>query len=190
MDILDRCFPKSNPLSKIFNRHAVKVSYCCLPNIGKIISGHNKKNLRHETPVDSLCSCRDQNSCPVENKCLQKNVIYQATVKRQDDQKVETYIGLTSTSFKERWSTHKSSFRLQTHENATSLSAYIWKLKREGVNFDLSWKIVSKSNAYNPSFKKCWLCLNEKYFTGLRWVLLTKDMSFSRLAPTRKKKLQ
>ena len=80
-----------------------------------------------------------------------KNVIYQAIVKRQDDQKVESYSGLASTTFKERWSTHKSSFRLPTHENDTKLSAYIWKLKKEGVTFDLSWKIVSKNNAYNPS---------------------------------------
>ena len=150
LEILDKCFPPSNPLSKIFNRHTVKVSYTYLPNIGKIISGHNKKNLTKEPQVENLCNCRVQNSCPVANKCLLKNVIYQAIVKRQDNQKVESYIGLTSTSFKERWSTHKSSFKLQSHANDTKLSAYIWKLKREGVNFDLSWKIVSKSNAYNP----------------------------------------
>ena len=182
-------FPPSNPLSKIFNRHTVKVSYTCLPNIGKIISGHNKKNLTKEPPVENLCNYRVQNSCPVANKCLLKNVIYQAIVKRQDNQKVESYIGLTSTSFKERWSTHKSSFKLQSHANDTKLSAYIWKLKREGVNFDLSWKIVSKSNAYNPSSKKCCLCLNEKYFIIYKseMATLNKRHEFFTPCPHKKK---
>ena len=145
--------------------------------------------LNHETPVENMCNCRVPNSCPVANNCLEKNVIYQATVQRQDDQKVETYIGLTSTSFKDRWTSHKSSFRLPNHENDTKLSAYIWKLKREGVNFNLSWKIISKSNAYNPSTKKCWLCLNEKYFIMYRsdMATLNKRHDFFTPCPHKKK---
>ena len=43
LKILDTCFPKSNPLSKIFNRNLVKISYSCMPNISHIISRSNKK---------------------------------------------------------------------------------------------------------------------------------------------------
>ena len=31
--IVDKCFPKNHPLNKIFNRHTLKVSYSCMPNI-------------------------------------------------------------------------------------------------------------------------------------------------------------
>merc|ERR1711954_122418 len=39
--ILDTCFPKENPLSKISNKNQVKLSYSCMPSIGRIMSGHN-----------------------------------------------------------------------------------------------------------------------------------------------------
>ena len=163
-DILDKCFPPSNPLSKIFNRHTVKLSYSCMPNIEKITSGHNKKLLKKGNPPQRNCSCRDKNNCPVQNKCLTNDVIYQATVTRQDNQKTETYIGLTARTFKERWNTHKTSFRLQSHQTETKLSTYIWDLKQEGVDFELTWRIVAKTTSYSPSTKKCWLCTKEKYF--------------------------
>ena len=44
--ILKQCFPKENPLSKILNQNSVKLSYSCMPSIGKFISGHNKKILK------------------------------------------------------------------------------------------------------------------------------------------------
>ena len=35
-------FPKEHMFHKIFNKNTIKVSYSCMPNIGTIISGHNK----------------------------------------------------------------------------------------------------------------------------------------------------
>ena len=31
--IIDKCFPKIHPLHKIFNRHTLKLSYSCMPNM-------------------------------------------------------------------------------------------------------------------------------------------------------------
>ena len=45
--ILARCFPPQNKLSKIFNRNTVKMSYSCMPSIGRIISGHNRRMTPH-----------------------------------------------------------------------------------------------------------------------------------------------
>ena len=45
LNIVDRCFSKNNPLHKIFNRHTLKLSYSCMPNMKTIISSHNKKLL-------------------------------------------------------------------------------------------------------------------------------------------------
>ena len=132
--------------------------------MGKIISGHNKKLIKGGAPPEKKCNCRNQNNCPVNNQCLEKDIIYQATVKRLDNSKTETYIGLTSKTFKERWANHKTSFNLASHQTETKLSVYIWDLKRQGIDFELTWRIVAKTNSYSPSSKKCWLCIKEKYF--------------------------
>ena len=135
-----------------------------MPNMGKLISGHNKKVQKQSEPQANLCNCRNKNDCPVENKCLLTDVIYQATVTRSDNGEQETYVGLTSRSFKERWSNHKTSFNLASHEKETRLSILIWDFKRKGINYELKWTILAKSKSYSPASKKCWLCLKEKYY--------------------------
>ena len=120
-----------------------------MPNMGKIVSGHNKKILKGVNLQQRLCNCRVPENCPLEGECLSKNVIYQANVKRLDTQTSETYIGLTSKTFKERWNNHKTSFRLQNHKNESKLSTYIWELKEQNVNFE-SWKIKARTSAYSP----------------------------------------
>ena len=85
-----------------------------MPNVHNIISRHNKSTLAKTEPKPDdnarTCNCRDSDECPVENKCLTKGVVYQATVTRQDNMKNETYIGLTENSFKTRFSAHKYTF--------------------------------------------------------------------------------
>ena len=135
-----------------------------MPNIGKIITGHNKKLLKNDTTPEKKCNCRVPGNCSLQNECLLNNVIYQATVKRADTGNTETYIELTSKAFKERWNNHKTSFRVESHKNESRLSTYIWDLKSQGINFGLSWRIIAKTNSYSPSSKKCWLCIKEKYY--------------------------
>ena len=53
------------------------------------------------------CNCHKY-PCPLKGNCQIKNVIYQATVKSENDEK--TYVGLTGTTFKARWSNHKTGF--------------------------------------------------------------------------------
>ena len=162
--IIDECFLRSNPLSKILNKHTLKLSFSCMPNMGKIVTGHNKKMLKGETLPQRACNCRDPNDCPLDNKCLAQNVICQASIQRLDNQKTETYIGLTSKTFKERWNNHKTSFRLSSHKNESRLSIYVWELKEQNINFLISWKIKANTSSYSPASKKCWLCSKEKYF--------------------------
>ena len=121
------------------------------------------KTLKSENPPQNMCNCRDQNSCPVENQCKSTDVIYQASVKRLDTGTTETYIGLTSHPFKQRWNNHKVSFNLESHKNETKLSTHIWNLKSQGVQYELGWRIVAKTNSYSPARKKCWLCIKEKH---------------------------
>ena len=186
--IIDQCFPKSNPLSKRFNRHTIKLSFSCMPNMGKIVSGHNKKILKGVNLQQRLCNCRVPENCPLEGECLSKNVIYQANVKRLDTQTSETYIGLTSKTFKERWNNHKTSFRLENHKNESKLSTYIWELKEQNVNFEIRWKIKARTSAYSPASKNAGFVVkkNTSYFFNLKRQALTKDMNSSANALTRK----
>ena len=109
------------------------------------------------------CNCRKGNECPVDGNCLDEGVVYQATIRRGDGQ-TDTYIGLTATSFKDRWHNHKSSFKTRNPKNATALSKYIWELEDRNINFDVSWKIVSRAKPINHVTGVCSFCTREKYF--------------------------
>ena len=168
LQLMDKHFPPGNPLNKIFNRSKVKMSYRCTENLARKISAHNSKFLNKDISEGAVatpkeCDCRKKAECPVENKCMQKGVIYQATIRRGDS-KVDTYIGLTSTSFKERWRNHKSNFKTRNPKNATALSKHIWKLEDQRINFEISWKIVSRAKPFDPGSGVCHLCIREKYF--------------------------
>ena len=91
-----------------------------------------------------------------------EGLVYRASVK-QDNGKTETYTGLTSGTFKKRHYAHDSDFRHRDNKG-TTLSTHIWKLKDEDTNFNISWEVVARARPFNPSNKKCKLCLTEKYF--------------------------
>ena len=170
LKIIDKCFPKTHILHRIFNRNTLKISYSCMPNMRNIIEAHNKKLLNNnqgskdnDTPKQ-MCNCRDKSNCPMEGKCLEKNIIYQATVTRTDNNNNETYIGLCSTTFKQRYANHKTSIEHKHKRHSTELSNYIWKLKEQNIPYVLKWKILRHSKPYSNISKTCQLCLNEKFF--------------------------
>ena len=83
--IVDKCFPKNHPLNKIFNRHTLKLSYSCMPNMKAVISSHNKNMLAQDSATAAqtqlcMCNCRNKPECPLQGSCMQENVVYQATV--------------------------------------------------------------------------------------------------------------
>ena len=61
--------------------------------------------------------------------------VYIATVTTENQTKF--YAGSTGLKFKNRYTKHKYSFKLEKHSNATILSQYIWKLKNIKVNFKI-----------------------------------------------------
>ena len=124
LNIIDRCFPNGHPLHKIFNKHTLKLSYSCMPNMKSIISSHNKAVLSdyHQSQTQTSnkeCNCRKKDQCPLDGKCLTQNVVYQATVTTQTSS--ESYVGL-ATNFKDRYRNHTASFRHESKRNETELS--------------------------------------------------------------------
>ena len=155
--------PTPQWLHKIFNRHTLKLSYSCMPNMKSVISSHNKyvlSNFNSPTQQPDTCNCRKKPDCPLEGKCLQSNVIYQATVTTATT--TETYVGL-ATNFKERYRNHQSSFRRSNRRNETELSKYIWTLQDSEKPFQVKWKVLKKCKPYSNISKKCNLCLYEKF---------------------------
>lgn len=70
INLIDKCFPVTHKLRKIFNRNTIKLSYSCTPNMKQIIDGHNKATIRNakmseESRPQRLCNCRNENECPL-----------------------------------------------------------------------------------------------------------------------------
>ena len=78
--IVRDCFPKTNPISKVVNKNNIQVSYSTTANFEAKIKQHNNKLLNNKPKNANECNCTT-NQCPLNGKCGQKNVIYQATVK-------------------------------------------------------------------------------------------------------------
>ena len=69
--------------------------------------------------------------CPMDGKCNNQNMIYQAKVTTPTSR--ETYIGLCDTTFKLRYRNHVCSFKNERYKHATELSKYIWSLKDKSI---------------------------------------------------------
>jgi len=98
LTLIDKHFPKDHKLRKIFNRNTIKISYSCMNNTKQIFDNHNKRILNSSKhTIDSTdntvnnksCNCRQSNTCPLNRNCLQSSIIYQATVKRNDNNTTE-----------------------------------------------------------------------------------------------------
>ena len=108
------------------------------------------------------CECRNV-VCPVQGRCCESEVVYRATITRLDTGKSEYYTGCTKRKFRLRYNGHAQSFRNFKYWDDTTLSVYVWKLKKENVDFDICWNIIGKTKMYNPSTKLCNLCNLEKF---------------------------
>ena len=135
-----------------------------MPNVKNVISRHNRKILgRSEaTKPATSCNCRNQDECPLDNKCQAESIVYKAVVTSLDDGLKKEYIGMTANSFKERYRNHKKSFNLIRYEKETELSKYIWELKFKEKAFAINWSILKHSTPYAPGSMRCNLCNEEK----------------------------
>ena len=90
----------------------MKLSYSTMPNVSSIIASHNKHLLTiHAKPPDNspttrTCNCRIKESCPLNGRCLQESVVYQALSGRQDNKEQQRNIGQTEGPFKLRYNNH------------------------------------------------------------------------------------
>lgn len=112
----------------------------------------------------------------MNGNCLQSAIIYQAKVTRKDNNKCETYVGLTENEFKTKYRNHTASFRNQKLKNSTELSKYNWSFKDNNINFEIAWQTIARAKPYCSSNNRCNLCLTEKYIIICQphWCTLNK----------------
>ena len=165
LKLVNKHFPKNNKFYKIFNKNTIKVSYSCMPNIKSKINQHNHQIIKPNIPENNkTCNCITKINCPLENKCLTENIIYEATITTPSNQQyTKHYIGLCETTFKKRYANHKKTFNHLKYEHDTTLSTEYWKLKKRNLNPQVSWKIIRRTHSFKPESKKCSLCLAEKF---------------------------
>ena len=80
----------------------------------------------------------------------------------KESQEVKQYIGMTASTFKERYNNHKKSFKNPLYQNETELSKYLWKLKETKKEFSVKWSVMKRTPSYSVGGKSCILCLEEK----------------------------
>ena len=76
LNLVNRHFPKTNTLHKIFNRNMVKVSYSCTENMANVIKSHNKKAAMSNKKSVTACNCRNKGDCPLDGLCQTNDIIY------------------------------------------------------------------------------------------------------------------
>ena len=171
LKLIHIAYPKSYPLHKIFTRQTLKIGYRCMPSMAQAVSRHNVRILSEPpaqqaqpAPEEPGCNCRDgPNSCPAQGKCQTESAVYRATVRETGTGRTETYTGLTGGKFKDRWYKHSSDMRHEKDRNNTSLSAHVWELRDNNINFTLEWDFIEMAPTFNPVTKRCRLCLKEKF---------------------------
>ena len=69
LKLVDKHFPRTHRLHKIFNRNTIKVSYCCMSNVQQFAKKYNSfiQNKKNKTTLS--CNCRDKNGCPLNGDC-------------------------------------------------------------------------------------------------------------------------
>ena len=156
-------FHRQHVFRKIFNKNTVKLSYSCTKNIFSIISGHNRQITKALPPASRECNCRIREQCPLDNKCLTDNIIYEGTVVSHSDGVSKDYRGLCSTVWKDRWAVHNQHMNHRIHRTKCELAKYVWDLKDQNRTFTITWKILKK--VYGRMVGgACRLCTTEKLF--------------------------
>ena len=132
-------------------------------NISSIISSHNKNILNPVSNTKYGCNCRSKKSCLLQNKCLTPKIVYRADVKNVTSDEKKLYLGVTETSFKQRFGNHTQPFKHPKYRNTTELSKYMWKLKETNISLVIEWSPVTKVLS-KTQINFCKLCLSEKFY--------------------------
>ena len=116
----------------------------------------------HDQDTDKECNCRKKEKCPVEGKCLQNKIIYQAEIINKSGE-TKLYVGSSGRTFKDRWNGHKATFKNKLTKSST-LSTYFWKTKEtDNQEPTIKWKILHRVKSHTNGKNGCKICNLERY---------------------------
>ena len=119
----------------------------------------------HPRPSTASCQRPSFKRRRLKGKCQIKSVVYKAEVTCKDKMNRpipnKIYYGLTARKFKQRYNEHMRSFKTEPKQS-TTLSTYVWKLKKRGLVPEVHWSIHKRAHAFSSGSRKCDLCLTEK----------------------------
>ena len=160
--LIQKRFPPTHPMYTIFNKNKIKISYSCFPNMGSIISSHNK-HILNSNSTEYGCNCHYREECPLENKCLTLRIAYRADVTNNKTDENKYCYGISDTPFKDRYENHKTSFRHRSHLTASDLSKYYRELVDNGAVPTIKF-LIAKRLKSNTFINNCNSYLSEKAF--------------------------
>ena len=120
-----------------------------MSNVKSIITKHNAQIARKNKAQDKgtvNCSCSKNAICPLQKQCMTKDIVYKATVTTRNPNTIMNYIGMTSTTFKERLANHNYTFEHKEHSNKTELSKYIWTNGRVNNGRNIFGRVNNANN--------------------------------------------
>ena len=92
---------------------------------------------------------------------MNKDIVYKAIISTSNTNDTKHYIGMTSSTFKERDRNHIKSFTHKKYSNETELSKHIWYPKQNKTDFIIKWSIIKKYISNTRGTKRCNLCLRK-----------------------------
>ena len=98
--------------------------------MSSFISSHNKKLLNSGTGNIKPCNCGNKDECSLNGQCLAQDIVYKCIASTSINPN-KTYLGTTEGDFKKRYNNHIKSFRHKRYSKETTLSKYIWEIKKE-----------------------------------------------------------
>ena len=133
-----------------------------MPSKKNIISMRNKKIIN--PPKDNIartCSCIRKHQCPLNEKCLTNNALYQASITtNEENPKTNIYSGVCETAFKLRYADHKKTFNNIKYQTDTELSNEYQNITSANKTSNISCEILRTHKSYSQSSKRCRLCSN------------------------------
>ena len=189
---MSESFPRSHRLYQICNRNTLKLSYCCLPNIGNKILGNTARKYSGDVnayPVNDCVGHRRGQTCPeITGICNRPNNIYNAKVNTNTTE--YNYIGMSAPPLRLRVATHKHSFN--TSNNQTVLSEKVKEIQNQNIEYNVTFKLLENRSSYKPESKRCELCIAEKFhiiYSNLENILNKKNEIISKCRHRSKFKL-
>ena len=156
LQLINRHFPKSHRLHKIFNRNTVKVTYSCMQNMSKTYKRHNSKITSTPCNQLTLFNCQVKGECSMDGKCQTMDTVYNCCVTSPSNKK--------STLGWQKENGSKGIITIKSHSIINNIHMRRhFKVIRETSNVtpNLKWSIVKYTTPYSNISKKCLFCFYE-----------------------------